>query len=136
MKSNPYLSFNGECEAAFAFYEQCLGGKITEKMTYGGSPMAEQIPPEQRDQIMHITLTIGDITIMGADSPPQMFEKPQGFSLNLNFDNIEEAERVFDALAENGTVRMPIQETFWARRFGMTTDRFGTPWMINCETAA
>ncbi len=136
MRSNPYLSFNGECEAAFTFYEQCLGGKITEKMTYGGSPMAEQTPPEQRDRIMHITLNVGDIVIMGADAPPQMFEKPQGFSLNLNFDSIEEAERVFNALAANGMVKMPIQETFWAKRFGMAIDRFGTPWMINCDLTA
>jgi PhnB protein len=136
MKSNPYLSFNGECEAAFKFYEQCLGGKIVEKMTYGESPMAEQAPPEQRDRIMHITLNTGDMVIMGADAPPQMFEKPQGFSLNLQFDNIAEAERVFNTLAENGTVKMPIQETFWAKRFGMAIDRFGTPWMINCNLPA
>jgi PhnB protein len=136
MRSNPYLSFNGDCQAAFEFYEQCLGGKITEKMTYGGSPMAEQTPAEHRDRIMHITLNVGDIVIMGADAPPQMFEKPQGFSLNLHFDNIAEAERVFNALAENGTVKMPIQETFWAKRFGMAIDRFGTPWMINSNPPA
>jgi PhnB protein len=133
MQSNPYLSFNGDCQTAFEFYEQCLGGKIIEKMSYGESPMAEQTPPEQRDRIMHITLNVGNIVIMGADAPPQMFEKPQGFSVNLQFDNIAEAERVFNALAEKGTVRMPIQETFWAKRFGMAIDRFGTPWMINCN---
>jgi PhnB protein len=133
MQSNPYLSFNGNCQTAFEFYEQCLGGKIVAKMTYGESPMAEQAPPEHRNRIMHITLNVGDIVIMGADAPPQMFEKPQGFSLNLNFDNIVEAERVFNELAENGTVKMPIQETFWANRFGMAIDRFGTPWMINCN---
>jgi PhnB protein len=136
MKSNPYLFFNGDCQTTFEFYEQCLGGKIVEKMTYGESPMAEQSPPEHRDLIMHITLNVGDIVIMGADTPPQMFEKPQGFSLNLNFDNIAEAERIFNALAKNGTVKMPIQETFWAKRFGMAIDRFGTPWMINCNPPA
>jgi PhnB protein len=132
MQSNPYLFFNGQCEAAFTFYEQCLGGKIIEKMTYGQSPMADQASPELIDRIMHINLTIGDIVIMGADAPPEMFEQPQGFYVNLQFDNGAEAEKIYNALAENGTVRMPFQETFWAHRFAMLVDRFGTPWMINC----
>ena len=136
MQSNPYLFFTGECETAFKFYEQCFGGKIVEKMTYGDSPMAEQTPSEQRDRIMHINLTVGDIVFMGADAPPHLFEKPQGFYVNLQFDNIADAERVFNALAENGTVRMPFQETFWAKRFAMLIDRFGTPWMINCNLPA
>jgi PhnB protein len=135
MQSNPYLFFNGQCEAAFTFYEQCLGGKIIEKMTYGQSPMADQASPELIDRIMHINLTIGDIVIMGADAPPEMFEQPQGFYVNLQFDNGAEAEKIYHALAENGTVRMPFQETFWAHRFAMLVDRFGTPWMINCTAA-
>jgi PhnB protein len=133
MQSNPYLFFNGQCEAAFTFYEQCLGGKIIEKMTYGQSPMADQASPELIDRIMHINLTIGDIVIMGADAPPEMFEQPQGFYVNLQFDNGAEAEKIYNALAENGTVRMPFQETFWAHRFAMLVDRFGTPWIINCN---
>jgi PhnB protein len=132
MQSNTYLNFNGECKDAFKFYEQCLGGKIVAMMTYGESPMAEQTPAEQRDKIMHVHLTVGDMVLMGADSPPEYFEKPQGFNINLQFDDVAEAERIFKALAENGTVKMPIQETFWAKRFGMAIDRFGTPWMINC----
>jgi PhnB protein len=140
MQSNTYLNFNGDCEAAFKFYEQCLGGKIVAKMTYGESPMAEQAPPEQRDspverlrqRIMHLHLTVGDMVLMGADCPPEYFEKPQGFNVNLQFDNVEEGERIFNALAENGTVKMPFQETFWATRWGMLVDKFGTPWMINC----
>ena len=136
MQSNPYLFFTGECETAFKFYEQCFGGKIVEKMTYGDSPMADQAPSEQHDRIMHINLTVGDIVLMGADAPPHLFEKPQGFYVNLQFDNIADAERVFNALAENGTVRMPFQETFWAKRFAMLIDRFGTPWMINCNLPA
>jgi PhnB protein len=135
MQSNPYLFFNGQCEAAFTFYEQCLGGKIIEKMTYGQSPMADQASPELIDRIMHINLTIGDIVIMGADAPPEMFEQPQGFYVNLQFDHVADAEKVYNALAENGTVRMPFQETFWAHRFAMLVDRFGTPWMINCAPA-
>jgi PhnB protein len=136
MKLNPYLSFNDECEAAFKFYEQCLGGKIDSMMTFGESPMAEQTPPEKLDKIMHASLIVGDTVLMGSDAPPQFFEKPQGFSVSLQFDNTVEAERIFNILAEDGTVQMPIQETFWAARFGMLIDRFGIPWMINCELAA
>lgn len=136
MKLNTYLSFNDECEAAFKFYEQCLGGKIESMMTYGDSPMAEQTPPEKLDKIMHVSLIVGDTVLMGSDAPPNYFEKPQGFSVSLVFTDPDEAERIFNALAENGTVKMPIQETFWSPRFGMLTDRFGTPWMINCDLPA
>jgi PhnB protein len=136
MKLNTYLSFNDECEAAFKFYEQCLGGQIEAMMTFGDSPMAEQTPPEKLDKIMHASLLVGDTVLMGSDAPPNYFEKPQGFSVSLVFTDPDEAERIFSALAENGTVQMPIQETFWSPRFGMLVDRFGTPWMINCEPAA
>jgi PhnB protein len=136
MKLNTYLSFNDECEAAFKFYEQCLGGKIDSMMTFGESPMADQTPPEKLDKIMHASLIVGATVLMGSDAPPGYFEKPQGFSVSLVFTDTEEAERIFYALAENGTVQMPIQETFWSPRFGMLTDRFGTPWMINCDRAA
>jgi PhnB protein len=132
MQSNTYLNFNGDCAAAFKFYEQCLGGKIVAKATYGESPMAEQTPSEQRDRIMHMQLIVGDVNLMGADCPPEYFENPQGFNVNLQFDNVEEGERIFNALAENGTVKMPFEKTFWADRFGMIVDKFGTPWMINC----
>ncbi len=131
MQINPYLFFNGQCEAAFKFYEKCLGGKIETLLTYGNSPMAEETPSQWRDKIMHAHLIVGDRELMGADSPPEMQEEPKGFSVSLQFDDPVEAERVFYILAENGTVRMPIQETFWAKRFGMLVDRFGIPWMIN-----
>ncbi|MEG4944142.1 VOC family protein [Microcoleus sp. F4-D5] len=135
MQSNIYLFFDGECEAAFKFYEQCLGGKIDEMMTYGDAPMSEEIPSEQRDRIMHANLTVGEMVLMGSDTPPDGFQKPQGFSVNLQFDDRVEAERLFQKLAENGTVKMPFQETFWSTRFGMLVDRFGTPWMINVQPA-
>ena len=135
MQSNTYLFFDGECEAAFKFYEQCLGGKIGDMMTYGDAPMSEEIPSEQRDRIMHANLTVGSMVLMGSDTPPDGFQKPQGFSVNLQFDDLVEAERIFQKLAENGTVKMPFQETFWSTRFGMLVDRFGTPWMINVQPA-
>jgi PhnB protein len=133
MQLNPYLNFNGQCETAFKFYEQYLGGKIEATMTYGESPMAEQTPPEWRNKIMHASLIVGDKVLMGADSPPDRYEEPKGLSVLLGIDDPAEAERVFHALAENGTVQMPIQETFWAVRFGMVVDQFGIPWMINCD---
>ncbi len=136
MQLNPYLNFNGQCEAAFRFYEKCLGGKIVEMLTHGGSPIADQIPKEMHDRILHARLTIGDKVLMGSDCPAGQYDAPKGFAVTLGIGNPTEAERVFHALAENGSVQMPIQKTFWAIRFGMLTDQFGTPWMINCEHAA
>ena len=98
--------------------------------------MADQVPAEWRQQILHARLTVGDEVLMGSDAPPERYKQPQGISVSLNTKDTSEAERIFHALAENGTVQMPLQETFWAVRFGMLVDRFGTPWMINCEQAA
>jgi len=133
MQSNPYLNFNGQCDAAFKFYEKCLVGKIAFKMTYGESPMAKETPPERHNRILHARLIVGNAVIMGSDTPPECYQKPQGFSVSINVEKPEEAERVFTALSEKGSVGMPITETFWALRFGMLVDQFGIPWMINCE---
>ncbi|MUG98703.1 VOC family protein [Scytonema sp. UIC 10036] len=138
MKLNPYLMFNGQCETAFKFYEQCLGGKITAMMTYRESPEpdADQIPPEWHDKIMHVALTIGEQELMGSDNPPKYQEETKGFSVSISLNDPAEAERIFNTLAENGVVKMPYQQTFWAYRFGMLVDRFGIPWMINCDRDA
>ena len=133
MQLNPYLTFNGECEAAFKFYEQCLGGKIEAIMTHAGTPAAEHVPPEWRNKILHARLVVNGEVLMGSDAPPEHYEKPQGFSVSLQTKDPADAERIFHALAQNGKVKMPLQKTFWAARFGMLVDRFGTPWMINCE---
>jgi PhnB protein len=133
MQLNPYLNFNGQCEAAFKFYEQCLGGKIEAMFTHENTPMADKVPPEWRKKIMHARLAVGDQAFMGSDAPPEHYEEPKGFSVTISTTDPAEAERIFHALAEGGTVRMPIQQTFWAARFGMLVDRFGIPWMINCE---
>ena len=133
MQLNPYLSFDGKCEAAFRFYESVLGGKIAFMMRWSESPMAEQSDPATRNQIMHARLVIGDQVLMGSDGGGQCHQPMAGFSVTINVDDSAEAERIHNALSEGGEVRMPIQETFWAKRFGMLTDRFGTPWMINCE---
>jgi PhnB protein len=136
MRLIPYLTFNGQCETAFKFYEQCLGGKIEAMMTHVGTPMEQQVSPEWRDKIMHARLVVGDQTLMASDAPPDRYQAPRGFSVSVNVKDPADAERMFHALAENGTVQMPIQNTFWSARFGMLVDRFGIPWMINCEQAA
>ena len=133
MQLNPYLMFDGQCEAAFKFYAKVLGGKIEAMMTFEGSPMAEQTPSEWRKKVMHARITVGDEMLMGTDPPPGRYEAMKGFSVTISVDNPHQAERIFRALSENGTVQMPIQKTFWAARFGMLVDQFGTPWMVNCE---
>ncbi|MFZ0211156.1 MAG: VOC family protein [Candidatus Acidiferrales bacterium] len=131
MKVSPHLNFNGQCETAFKFYEKCLGGKITFMLTYGDSSVAAQTRPGWHKKIIHATFTVGDQTFSGADVG-ERYQKPQGISLTLEVADPAEADRIFKSLAENGSVQMPIQETFWAWRFAMFTDQFGTPWMINC----
>ncbi len=135
MELNPYLNFDGQCEAAFRFYERCLGGKIVTMMNHEDSPIADQVPASWGKRIMHARLTVGESVLMGSDFPPEHHEQPQGFAVSLQIKQPAEAERVFRELAEGGTIRMPIQQTFWAVRFGMLVDRFGIPWMINCEQA-
>lgn len=134
MQLNPYLYFTGQCQEAFKFYEKLLGGRIEVMMTHEGTPAASQIPTEWQKKILHARMSVGDQVLMASDAPPGRQAKPQGFSVSLSVDDPAEADRIYDALAEGATaITMPIQETFWARRFGMLTDRFGIPWMINCE---
>ncbi|MDB5985635.1 MAG: glyoxalase/bleomycin resistance protein/dioxygenase [Nevskia sp.] len=133
MQITPYLHFNGQCEAAFKFYEQCLGGKILMMMNHGESPMAGEVPVDWHAKIMHARMSVGEVLLMGSDAPPDRYETPRGFSVSLGTDTAAEAERIFNRLAAGGTVQMPIQPTFWAERFGMVVDRFDIPWMVNCE---
>lgn len=130
MHLTPYLSFDGNCLEAFQFYERCLGGKIIYKMTYGEMPGQHGSAPER---IAHISFSAGNQTLNGADSTAEQYSKPRGFSIAISVTEPAEADRIFGELAPGGSVQMPIQETFWAQRFGMVTDRFGTPWMVNCE---
>ena len=136
MQLNPYLNFNGQCETAFRFYEQCFGGTIVAMSPFAGSPMEKEVPSEWRQKILHARLLVGDVFLMGGDELPEDYEVPKGFNVTLGFEEPTDAERVFSELAVDGMVRMPLQETFWALRFGMVTDRFGIPWMINCEKSA
>lgn len=133
MRANPYLFFNGNCEEAFKFYEKVLGGKITAMMPATGTPAEDQVPADWKDKIMHAALDIGEDTLMASDAPPPYQDQMKGFRVSLHFADAAEAERVFNAFAEGGSVTMPLEKTFWAERFGMVHDRFGTPWMINCD---
>jgi len=133
MQLNPYLLFNGNCAEALKFYEQTLGGKIENISTFKGSPAAEHAPPEWGDKILHASLAIGDERLMGSDAPPGHYEQPKGLSVSISLKDRDKGERIFNALAEGGTTTMPFSKTFWASGFGMCTDRFGIPWMVNCE---
>jgi PhnB protein len=126
-----YLFFDGKCAQAMRFYERTLGGKMEMVMKYGESPEPEQCPPGPQDLVMHASMKIGDRTLMASDVPPSMGPKPMaGFALSLSYPSAEEARRVFEALAQGGSVTMPMTKTFWAETFGMLTDQFGTPWMV------
>jgi len=132
MQIAPYLNFNGNCREAFTFYAGLLGGHIEMIQTHGTSPMADQVPPEWQDKIMHVSMRLGEFTLMGSDAPAQYFRPAEGLWVSLAVDEPAEAQRIFDALAKGGSVQMALEKTFWARSFGMVKDRFGTPWMINC----
>jgi PhnB protein len=137
MQWNPYLFFDGRCKEAFEFYERCLGGKVVAIIPYGDTPAKEHVPPGTEARIMHARINLGTQVLMGGDTHPAMgYEGVKGCDVAVQVGTAAEAERLFNALAEGGTVTMPLQETFWSVRFGMLTDRFGVPWMINCEKAA
>lgn len=130
---NPYLVFDGQCEEAFRFYEKVTGGRIQAMLRCGETPAKDHMPPEMHDKIMHACLMFGEHALMGSDAPTPQFTAMKGMSVALHTQTPEEAERVFAQLSDGGTVEMPLQPTFWAQRFGTFTDRYGTPWMINCS---
>lgn len=133
MQLYPHLIFDGQCEAAFKFYEACLHGRTVLMMTYENTPMDLQTPPAWQKKISHATFAVAEFMFSGSDAQPGQYQKPQGFALQFNLSDPVEAERIFKALAQNGAVQMPMQETFWALRFGVLVDQFGIPWLINCE---
>jgi PhnB protein len=132
MQLSSYLLFDGQCEAAFKFYEQVLGGRIEGMTTHAGTPAEEHVPVEWRDKILHARMTVGDSVLLASDAPPGRYDQPQGFSVSIQLKDVAEGERIFNALAVGGKVQMPFQSTFWSPGFGMCVDRFDIPWMVNC----
>lgn len=132
MKFVPYLSFDGRCREAFEFYAKVLKGEIVAMISHGETPAGEHVSKDWQDKIINAHLIAGGQALMGADSPPQMGDvTKKGFSISIEIDDEKDAERIFNAFADRGTVTMPFEPTFWAKKFGMVTDRYGTPWMIN-----
>jgi PhnB protein len=132
MKLTTYLNFDGNTREAFEFYAGLLGGKIVAMMTYGDTPGCENMAEADRDKIMHARLEIGGDALMATDSTPGYpYHKIRCAYVVFDADSPADAERIFAALSDGGQVEMPMQETFWAHRYGITVDRFGVPWMIN-----
>ena len=130
---NAYLSFKGDCEAAFTYYVEHLGGRVGELYRYGGTPLERDVPDGWQEKIMHGSIAFGDQVLMGGDVAPARYEGPKGFSLSIHIKGVTEAERAFAAMADGGKIVMPLASTFWTARFGMVVDRFGVPWLINGE---
>ena len=135
MRTSLHLTFSGNCEEAFTFYAQTLGGKVDTMLRYGKSPEAAKTSPDWLDKIVHGNMTIGYTTIQGADVLPEQYERPQGFYVLLDVDDVAAGERCFRALSTGGLVRMALQQTFWSPAFGALVDRFGIPWEVNCASA-
>jgi PhnB protein len=130
MKLYTYLNYGGNCEQAFRFYEQHLGGKITMMMTHGQQPNPNDVSPDWKNAILHARMNIGETVLIGADVPPERFQPMRSVYLSLIVSSIDEAERIYTLLSDGGQIFMPMQETFFAFRFGMLRDKFGTSWMI------
>ena len=134
MQINPYLVFPGTCREAFAFYSEVLGGQIVAMSTHAEMPAGEEgHGPQMDDMVMHAMMTVNGQSIMGSDAPAHMYQKPQGNFTTVTVDTPGEADRVYAAFVEGGQPFMEIQETFWAHRFAMLADRYGTLWMISCN---
>jgi PhnB protein len=131
----PYLNFDGNCREAFNFYHQVFGGELVAMISHRDMQIPD-LPEEMQDRIMHARLIVRDTVLMGGDAPPEMYSSPAGFSASVQVDSATEAKRIFAELEQDGAVLMPLEEQDWAIRFGMVTDRFGIPWMVNCEADA
>ena len=130
MKLNTYLNYGGNCEQAFRFYEKHLGGKITAMMTHDQAPGPSQVPPGSEKSILYASINLGETDLMGSDVPADRFQPMRSAYLSLSVNSIEEAERIHALLSDGGQIFMPMAETFFAFRFSMLRDKFGTSWMI------
>ena len=131
MRVSNYINFPGNCAEAMNFYKDLLHADSLYMMTWGESPMKDHYPAALHGTIMHASLNVGQDSLMASDASPEQYKAPRGIGLALEVDSNEEAERIFAALSEGGKTTMAMSETFWAYRFGMVTDRFDVPWMIN-----
>jgi len=125
-----YLNYGGNCEEAFKFYEKHLGGIITMMMRHGEQPGAPNAPADWANAVLHARMNLGGTELLGADIPPDRFQPIRSAYLSLTVESDQEADRIFDLLSEGGQIFMPMQETFFASRFAMLRDRFGTSWML------
>jgi PhnB protein len=130
---SPYISFEGNCKEAIEFYKDKLGAEVLFSETYGESPMKGKAPD---DMIMHCTIKIGDSRIMACDSVFKEYPLTVGNNITLAIGtrNVDEADKMFEQMSDGAKIIMPMQETFWAKKFGMLTDKFGINWMFNCES--
>ncbi|MBZ9936294.1 VOC family protein [Mesorhizobium sp. BR1-1-16] len=133
MTPSPYLFFDGNCEEALEFYAGLFGASVETLARYAGSPAAAMVPPDWGDKILYALLKLGDGVIHASDAPPGRYFQPQGFSVSVAVEDLEKGRAAFDALSEGGQVFMPFAPSFFAKGFGMLSDRYHIPWMINCD---
>lgn len=131
---NVHLTFPGNCREAMAFYAEITGGHVEAMITFGETPAAADTPAHWHDRIIHASLNLRGRRLMGADMTGECYQAPQGSAVHLEYEEVTQAEEIFARLSDGGTIIMPFEETFWARGFGMVTDRFGVPWMISAGT--
>jgi len=127
-----YVSFGGNCEEAINFYKEAIGAELIQSSKMGDSPM--EVPPTLKDKIMHARLQIGENVLYMSDTfDPSALVQGNNVSLSIQIDDTAKLEKLFNDLSAGGTVKMPLEDTFWGARFGMFTDKFGIHWMLNCE---
>lgn len=134
MKTNVHLGFQGKCDEAFGFYEKVFGTKRQMTMKYSDAPAGMPVPPDAKDLVMHTSMPVGSIILMGADAPPGRGKPMGGFEISIEDPDQATLKRLFDALSEGGSVFMPLQKTFWSPLFGMCTDKFGVSWMVGAPS--
>ncbi len=135
MKLYTYLNYGGNCREAFEFYVEHLGGKITSVTTHGEQPQSNEVPLDWKNAVLHARMELGETVLLAADIPPDRFQPMRSAYLSLLVDSTDEAERIYALLSQGGQIFMPMEETFFAHRFAMLRDRFGTSWMLLHERA-
>jgi PhnB protein len=135
MRISCHIHFEGQCEEAFRTYQNVLGGRLETLLRFGDSPLGSQAPPEWQSRILHATLLLGEYELLGSDVFPGQSGRKQGYSVTISLADLENAKSIFNALAEGGSILMPLQPTFWAEAFGVVTDKFGVSWEVNCASS-